>query len=247
MISLSGRALSRAWMAVQLAVSDDADRPALFRAVHVERYDIGVRLVATDSFWLARCWVPGIDEEFEDEPGLGVLPDETGTLRDEDWRVRDLMKHIAKLTKKEDAADVEVQLDLGARQYDEQVPTLSPELAPLRCSVEIPSRERVLATTVEVEYPNWRSLLLSFSASAGGASHTAMSGWMLDRLAKVARAVGAEAVSISWLDEQRARWGVDACVTEHRPSGVFMSAQPHRPPPTDPTLDDDDSDNPQGD
>lgn len=41
MLQLSGRLLSRAWLAVELAVSDDDDRPALFRAVHVELFPDG--------------------------------------------------------------------------------------------------------------------------------------------------------------------------------------------------------------
>ena len=42
MIELSGRAFSRAWLAVQLAASDDDARPVLYRAVHIEEYPDGV-------------------------------------------------------------------------------------------------------------------------------------------------------------------------------------------------------------
>ena len=45
MIELSGRAFSRAWLAVQLAASDDDARPVLYRAVHIEEYPDGVRLM----------------------------------------------------------------------------------------------------------------------------------------------------------------------------------------------------------
>lgn len=127
MIELSGRAFSRAWLAVQLAASDDDARPVLYRAVHIEEYPDGVRLIATDSYWLAMCWV-GCGA-FDDEPPVIREPVATVTVADTEWRVRDLMRHVAKLTKKEEAIDIPVRLDLATSLYDEDTPTLSPELA----------------------------------------------------------------------------------------------------------------------
>lgn len=52
MISLNAATISRAWLAVATA-SPDTD------AVRVEEFtNRGVRLVATDGYWLATCWVP---------------------------------------------------------------------------------------------------------------------------------------------------------------------------------------------
>ncbi len=228
MIELSGRAFSRAWLAVQLAASDDDARPVLYRAVHIEEYPDGVRLVATDSYWLAMCWV-GRDA-FDDEPPAHLEPIASVTVTDTEWRVRDLMRHVAKLTKKEEALDIPVQLDVAASLYDENTPTLTPELAPVRARFELPGRERTLARTVEAEYPSWRRLLAAnFDGAPSGQPATMFSDWMLDRFARIPRIVGSAHVELTWLEGAKGRWTVsDTPLLPHAPRGVFMAVDHRR-------------------
>lgn len=242
MIQLSGRLLSRAWLAVQLAASDDASRPVLYRAVNIEEFDTGVRLVATDSYWLSMCWVPATptdpDAELPEEPPLYARPLAVATVNDDEHRIRDLFRHVAKITKKADALDVLVSLDLETSTYDEAVPTLSPEMAPLRACVEIPG-ERILVRTCEIDFPNWRMLLSQFDGPAVGKPSTTFSGWMLDRFAKVPKIIDAALIQLDWLTGERGRWsiggeGIQPC----RPRGVFMHASTRR----DAFADDDEPD-----
>lgn len=228
MIELSGRAFSRAWLAVQLAASDDDARPVLYRAVHIEEYPDGVRLIATDSYWLAMCWV-GCDA-FDDEPPVIRDPVATVTVADTEWRVRDLMRHVAKLTKKEEAIDIPVRLDLATSLYDEDTPTLSPELAPVRARFELPGRERTLARTVEADYPSWRQLLAAnFDGAPSGQPATMFSDWMLDRFARIPRIVGSAHVELTWLEGAKGRWTVgDTPLLPHAPRGVFMAVDHRR-------------------
>ena len=226
MIELSGRTFSRAWLAVQLAVSDDEARPVLYRSTHIEQFQHGVRLIATDSYWLAMCWVA---DEARPEPAVGVEPMASVTVTDTEWRVRDLMRHVAKITRKDDVLDVPVQLDLSTSLYDADVPTLSPDLAPVRTRFELPGRERMLARTVEAEYPNWRQLLASsFDGLPSGQPATMFSDWMLDRFARIPKIVGSSQLQLTWLEGAKGRWTVGESTLPHAPRGVFMAVDHRR-------------------
>lgn len=230
MITLSGRTLSRAWLAVQLAASDDASRPVLYRAVNIEEFDTGVRLIATDSYWLSMCWVPAPPADPDgvpaSEPPIYARPLTTATVNDDEHRVRDLFRHVAKVTKKSDAPDVMVTLDLETSTYDEAVPTLAPELAATVARVEIPG-EQISVRTCEIDYPDWRALLRSFDGAAVGKPSTTFSGWMLDRFAKVTKIVDTGLITLDWLPGERGRWSIDAPLV-CRPRGVFMHASTRR-------------------
>lgn len=253
MITLNAATISRAWLAVATAAPED------LRTVHVEEFtDRGVRLIATDGFWLAMCWVPAWDAdpvtdtvdpdgwEPEPEPGLDELPDRVATLSDDEWRVRDLMKHLAKITRKpEEQVLVQVRFDLSVSLYDDDEPTLSPELAPVRCSIEIPNQERVLVLTIEGPYVNWRAVVVQFTDDRRTVGHdtTEFSSWMLSRIARVPSLVGGVRMGFVWLDGQRGRWQVPACRLAFPPHGVFRVATPHdaAPQETDPDDDPDDA------
>lgn len=251
MVEVSGRALARTWATVSLAASQDESSPALYRAVHVEEYTTGVRLIATDSYWLAWAWVPEVG--LEDLVALPVTsePVQVQTVHDDDQRVAALLKHVGRQTAKNDDPDLTVSIDLTARVIDEARPTLSPELAPLRVLIEIPGRERVLASTVQgLPYPDWRKVIgTGFDAPPAGAPSVAIGGWVCEKLGKVARASGVHALHIDWLDDRRARWRLDDVEgLGHVARGVFMAIahreqldkEPDRIPdedPTEPSLD----------
>lgn len=241
MIELSGRALSRAWPAVSLAASDDDGLPVLYRAVHVEEFENGVRLVATDSYWLAHAWVPHIDEVDRPAPLLEEVPERTVTVSDVEFRVRALVAHVGKQTRRQDDPDVRVLFDPATSMYDEDRPTLSPELALQRCTVEIPGAERVLAPTLQgIEFPNWRQLLAeNFGDDPVPVPQVSVGGWMLGALSKASKLAGSGVVQIDWLDQRRARWRcVDPEKTGHLPQGVFMAVAHREPvvPDGDPGL-----------
>lgn len=239
---VSGRHMSRAWLSVAGAASDDDARPAFYRAVRVEEYfAAGVRLIATDSYWLARCWVPAahlMDDISHTEPPLEELPDRAVTIRDEEYRLRDLMKHVAKATRKTTAPVIEIRLDLNVTTYDDDRPTLTPEMAETRVRVEIPD-ERIMARIVEGEWPDWRGMVHEFrGAKRTGATITAMSAWMLTALGKVAVAGACDVIGIEWIDGQRATWTGENSGLDFAPSGLFMAVRRSSDPPDDPTLDD---------
>lgn len=237
---VSGRHLSRAWLAVLCAASDDEERPALCRAVHIEQYSTGVRLVATDSYWLSHCWVPAaakLEGELRPtEPDLGELPDASVTVIDDEWRVRDLFKHIAKATKitaKVTPDDIDVELDLTATTYDEAVPTLAPEMAAKRVRIEI-ADERVLARVWDGEWVGWRTLAHDFaSAEHEGARRVAMSGWMFTAMAKAAAICAAPSVVIDWIDPHRGEWSLTETTMDFAPSGLVAANRTAAPPDED--------------
>lgn len=227
MITLSGRHLSRAWLAVQLACSDDPGRPVLYRAVHIEQFPTGLRLVATDSYWMSICWAPAVqtdpDAEPFTEPPLYAQPEAIATLNDDEWRVRDLFRHVAKVTKKPANPDVLVSIDLEHSTYDENIPTLSPDLAATCARVMIPG-ETISTRTCEIPFPDYRRLLASFDSEPVGKLTSTFSAWMLDRFARVPKLVGADTITMTWLDGNRARWHIDTDL-QIAPRGVFMDVQ----------------------
>lgn len=252
MISLNAATISRAWLAVATA-SPDTD------TVRVEEFtNRGVRLVATDGYWLATCWVPAhhldpatmeFEGDFSDPtpaPGHDELPDRAVTLADDEHRVRDLMKHLSKVTRKpEDRVCWHVKFDLEVSLYDEAEPTLSPELAPVRCSIEVPDRERVLVKQIEGPYAEWRTILAQFSDARRelGQESTEFSGWMLDRLAKLPRIVAGSRITFVWLDGFRGRWAIPECRLAFPPHGVFLTVRRD----VDPVGDDEDDEPGDGD
>lgn len=235
MIEISGRALARAWRAVQVASSDDEDRPMLYRAVHVEVFDAGVRLIATDGYWLARCWVPVDGSPWTPEPDWDELPADAVTMLDHDWRVRDLMKFVSSATGRKGAPDIVMTLDPSLRAVSDAVPTLDPSWAAPRCSIGIPEAEGVLCPVAEIPYPSWRSLSAQFESGASGATVTLLSGDMVDKLARVVRISGAFALEMTWLDEHRGRWAASHLVegAPQAPCGLFLAMRQPKPPKDD--------------
>jgi hypothetical protein len=200
--------------------------------VNIEEFPTGVRLTATDSYWLAMCWVPitpiGPDDEPPTEPALMAEPMSIVTINDDEHRIRDLFRHVAKVTKKADALDVPVTLDLETSTYDEDVPTLDPSLAAIRAKVEIPG-EQISARTCEIPYPDWRHLLAQFDGKAHGKPTTTFSGWMLDRFAKVTKIIDTGTITLDWLPGDRGRWSIASTVPlACSPRGVFMHASTRR-------------------
>jgi hypothetical protein len=234
MIALSARCLARAWLAVQLASSNDEGRASTYRAVHIEEYAAGVELVATDGYWLAHCWVPAYDllEHITAEVPAGHATERdiddfigAATVCDTDYRVRDLMRHLLRTLAPKDALDMPVTVDLNAvLDPDPDNPTLLPEWEKRAAVFELVTRERVPVEVLGDDWFDWRRITDSYHQPYEADSWetvTTVTQSRLDRLAKVARTVGAD-VTIDWRGAGKARWWTTMSdLLEHRPEGVF--------------------------
>lgn len=206
-IVLSGRAVSRAFLAVQQAAEHtDDDRPMLYRAVQIEVFDThGVRLTATNSYWVAQCWVPERGEFGDNAPEFYEVADATVTVIDDEWRLRDLLRHVAKATKKAEAPDIDVVVDHEHRIVEPAQPCLDPSLEPRRCRVEIPGRERVNVRVWEGDWVNWRPIWQDFHRDepTGTASRTSLGPGLFTDVCRSALIIDGT-LDVSWCDDRRA-------------------------------------------
>jgi hypothetical protein len=222
-IVLSGRAFSRAFMAVQIAAGDLEVQPLLYRATRVEVFeDWGVRLTSVNGMWMAQAFAP-CDEHDDTTPSFDELPDTQATLIDDEWRLRDLCRYLAKSTKMNGDTlpqDIPVQVDLTHRILDEDAPPLDPSLAPRRATVEIPDRERVMVRVHDMaDWVQWRSLWSDFHTAAhdglaAGALHSPDRLLQLGRMARIVDGV----VRWSFCDDRRQI----ATVKGYLPAGTRM-------------------------
>lgn len=175
--------LAPAWLAVAVAASSDADRPALYRTVSIELFPTGARLVSTDSYMLLRAWVPSIDHGDDPEPDLDEAPVLEGVAIDPHGRGKGLLGHVLKLAAAKDAEPQEVRLRIG-----EPPPDASGHLAGLAAptvTLDHPDQERVILPQYEGSFPSWRKLASSFEAKSTTGIGLATD--MLARLGKLGR------------------------------------------------------------
>ena len=97
---LPARETAVSYLAVVLAVSDDAARPAFHRRVLVDVHAYGIAFAATDSYWMCRSFVPfDGDHGSCSPPTLDEIPEESFTIADTEYRVRDLMRYVERITR----------------------------------------------------------------------------------------------------------------------------------------------------
>ena len=198
-----GATFAKAWLAVALASGKDAknDPAVLHRTVAIEEFLRGVRLVATDRTLLLTAWVPDLDYDADQEPGLDEAPDRVVVAHDGDGRARSLSGYVLALfnhlsevdQEKPGAIEVEVRFDvrvppgtmINGAQLDETLDGLEPRFVVLN----VPDVERVYLPVVESEFPQWRSLVLGHRPRR--TDRVALSPSIAERLCKVSRyAVG---------------------------------------------------------
>ena len=88
-----------------------------------------VRLTSVNGMWMAQAFAP-CDEHDESTPSFDELPDTVATLIDDEWRLRDLCRYLAKSTKMSGETlppDIPVQVDLTHRILDEDARTVGGE------------------------------------------------------------------------------------------------------------------------
>lgn len=116
--SFDARPFALTWLTVASAAAEDPERPHLYRAVNIELDTDGVRLTSTDSY---RFWCQWVGEySTAKEPNFKKKRSEDVTVSDVDFRARDLMKYILRITAKEDDAPaLTLQLSFGKAPKEE--------------------------------------------------------------------------------------------------------------------------------
>lgn len=179
--------LARGWLSVAVASADDSFRPALHRAIHIEQFSTGVRLVATDSYILLRSWVPCADEPDAVEPDPEEAPIDTVTPMDEHRRAAGLLEHLLKLNtgKDKEVGDAEpIRMILSTPAPGTKSPTF--EGMTMRwMAIEHPRHERVELECFDGEWPNWRRVDDGFRAV--DTAVVALSNYMMTKLARVSK------------------------------------------------------------
>lgn len=118
--------LARGWLAVaQAAATDRRAHPLIHKAVVIEEYLDGIRLIATDMRVMLTTFVPDVEHYYDTrEPGIGEAPERTVVASDVDGLARILFGHALSVANRIDpekyvpgqleiAVDFDIQLDQG--------------------------------------------------------------------------------------------------------------------------------------
>jgi hypothetical protein len=153
------RTFALTWLTVASAASEDPERFHLYRSVNVELDPDGVRLTSTDSYRFWSQWVGEAtsckEPNYDDNRGESVI------VSDDDFRARDLMKYIAKCTRKEDDPDLTLRLSFGpAPREDGQLIGMESRAATFTVSDTGTNRlhESLLLPLFDGEYPDLRNI-----------------------------------------------------------------------------------------
>ncbi|WP_228941819.1 hypothetical protein [Nocardioides sp. Leaf374] len=119
---LDGPDLAHGWLAVAPAMATEKDAPAaLHKAVTIEEYATGVRLIASDGYVLVTAWVPDLEHHYDTaEPDIADAPERTVVASDRHGRARGLLGHVLTLAGEIDAEDyapgnLELSIDFDVR------------------------------------------------------------------------------------------------------------------------------------
>lgn len=188
-----GPMLARAWLSVAAAANQkDKILAQLYKAVTIEEFPDGVRLVATDRSVLLTAWVPDLDSYYDGEaPDRGTLPDRVTIAADVDGRARSMLGHILSLGNRIDENEYvpgQVRVDI---EFDVRVPAgtggAQPVLEgmdPTYVVLSSPDVEKVYVQTVEGgRGVDWRTALGSHAGAATSVARYDPE--LLERLCKV--------------------------------------------------------------
>lgn len=193
-LTFDGAMFARGWLSVVLAASKDKARPILNRTVHVEVYDGGCRLIATDSYILLRSWVPEAHTETP-EPALDEAANARVIAHDPFGRGKTLLWHILNLTRGEDAEQFEMDVVVGDTEHDEaQAQAAFEGMAKEWVTFLVPDRERLKLPTIDGEFPDWRPLDQGFAAKS--TKTIGLAPEVIKRLSDLERTAGAS--SLAW-------------------------------------------------
>lgn len=181
--------LARGWLSVYAASSTDKDRPAMCRTVHIEQHTHGLRLSATDSYMILTTWVPEVDYHDDPEPDLDEAPDQQAVAIDTHDRGANLLAHLLKLTKAEDAKEIDVRVRLAVPVAgDDENMVAFDGMEATAVVIDHPDHERVQLETYDGGYPDVKPLLARFKPVRTDA--IALSHENVGRLVRVAKIHG---------------------------------------------------------
>lgn len=192
--------LAVGWLSVALASSTDKERPALCRTMFVEQFSTGIRLVATDSYLILRCWVPAEGHDLDPEPRIEEAPLTTAVVIDPDGRGKSLLRHARTLWGRamddiDPEAPTEVNLDLGvviAEHDDTEGQAAFAGMEARWAVLDVADTERVKLPLYEGVFPTWRTL---FAGHAPADSPTvALTADMMTRLGQLGKLHPADAM-----------------------------------------------------
>lgn len=212
--------LATAWLSVALASGKDPDLPSLNRTVLVERYDAGLRFIATDRYVLLHSFAPDMDHKPDDEPGIDEAPLDVAVAMDLDGRAKGLLGYLLGLARhaaKENLAPVEVQVTLNAPD-DTDDPTFE-GLERRYVRFDYQAQERLQLDTYGGKYPEWRSLLAGLKREDTGV--IALNPEIVGRLAKLGKYHGNAAILWRFGGAEKAA-EVEVADSEPHVGGIVM-------------------------
>lgn len=186
MITLDARQLAKGWLAIAAATGKDKDRPALCKTIHIDQYDTGVRLVATDTYVLLTCWIPSDEDEYAPEPDLYDTPMISATAIDRWGRAQSLFTHLRQITSDDEmkSLDVDVHLNVEWQPEDDVTPRID-GLEALAVRFQVPDRESLQLEVYDGRYPAWQGILAR--QHRGRTEHLAIAPWIAGQLAKAGK------------------------------------------------------------
>ncbi len=162
-----GPSIARGWLAVaQGFATDKKAHPLINKAIVIEEFVHGVRLIATDMRIMLVTWVPDLEHYYDDvPPTLAEVPDRTVVASDGDGLGRYLFGHAISLANRYDVDEyvpgqVEVALDFDVRVPAGEQPTLE-GLEPTFVRVKIPDEMEAFLEVVPAEpvtAESWRKI-----------------------------------------------------------------------------------------
>jgi hypothetical protein len=186
--------LARGWLAVaQAFATDKKAHPLIHKALVIEEYVNGVRLIATDMRVMLTAWVPDLEHHYETTPpGLDELPDRVVVAGDADGHGRYLFGAALTLANRYDIEEyvpgqVEVSLDFDIRVPAGEQPTFE-GLEPTFVRVKIPDELEAFLPVVETEpltAESWRKITATFVPLQ--AQELGLAPELLGRMGKVGR------------------------------------------------------------
>lgn len=185
-IEFDAPTLAHAFLGVFAAAGTDKDLPELFKAVAIERYDHGVRLVATDRFVMLTAWVPDVADY--PEPPVDELPSRTVVAADRDGLGRHLLGHVLSLSRREDPyihGMIRVRMEFDARMPPGEQPETLDGLEPVYVVLECPDVERVYLPVAGDRTVDWRRIVLDHEGEE--TKQIGLNPEFLERLGKVRR------------------------------------------------------------
>lgn len=162
---------ARAYDACAALASDDDSAPEI-NGVHVELFDKGVRLVATDLYALVTTWVPNLGSPYAEQPALSEAPNASFTMLDRHAVLAQVSKHarraagaiITDAKKRKCAVELPpLTMRTGKRATPQE--TLD-GFAGLIVSLTFDTELSGSSDLYEGKYPDWRALALHPDKSA---------------------------------------------------------------------------------